>query len=1083
MAPRPWIARKGFSQTKQIAIRTPAQPARKGYGVILGQGGRGGGEGSNDGYDWETSSDYKVFFPGGLTSQGAPKFTGWNLWLDTFRKNAFVSSCVRLIAECLLAGGSRMVPTVEGSKPSTVGRDLVEGFLENFHPYYTIEEFLRAEFENLALASRDYIEVVPNQLGQPAAMFDLPQGTILPCPNKSGMFDKGRAFIQVLKNEDHPVEFSWDRVLWLRLPGMRGQSVNPLSPIELLSLPTGSTMEAERYIHSYFSSGGKMGFILTNKNWDKAQATEWLRYYQRQYTDSGHGHKPLVLYDGTEIEAPPKALGEFAQFLDIQRFDGRKVSGVFGVDPRLIGYPGEGALGGTEREQVMQELFVNNINPKKSVISQIFNRQIVVQGFGVTDWRWELVPFRTTMDAAARKVIADTYGVLKDRGFINTGKLEDLQRVRQQVDGELAEVTEQELADWPQPSAAPAAPFGPPSAPLQIESRPAPKPDQPVEPVDDDEDEDEGEERDEPNRDELGRFSASDQAAVALVSKHPAFGPATKGMTAEGKVKFATAMSTHPEIVAMKAAEEGHSTDAAKAGGVVHHEKISADEMATGGAPRDVVIEEAKGHAAKAHSLLKQAAHYLAKADKLAKATGFGLEGKDDEEGEDAFDHSDAIEEMMTAVKTGMSAKHDKGLRSEDERYNPYHHEAGQFTSPHEAAKHVAPDGTVSHLKLQPTTHGPSAPFGGSVEHGAGPCGAKNHGVAESWITGQKWATGAALREALHALLTTGDQSAHPAATHRLKRLYAAVRPDDDDGCVAERIVDVYGAAQKRDEVANGCCLDDRAAVPPGRKHADEWAEKTAKSLTKPLLGVLAKSRATLAAIFAGSGSDASKIKAMKAANLLPGGGDVRASFRKAAKSLIGESKKIASDEIKAAAQKRADPPAKKDQQKDGEIEAKFGDVDDYLDAFGINHFDDMYESIVTKQRDVFLEGIREGWDQKTLVDTLEEKTEDYSEAVLNTVARTSSGDFYGWARHTAGKESGIVTYYWRSEINDERTAPVCQVLNGIQVAADRKEVEILSGSLHFNCRGNLSYGFDENFSTDEDRLAEGIAMIDPAFK
>lgn len=394
---------------------------------------------------------FSIWAPGLTPTQGAPEFVRWDDWLRVFLANSFVSAAVGLLARSMMSAGWRVVSEDEADPADPADIKRVEDFFKSCHPYLSVDELFQGTAETFVLASRAYLEIVPDQTGQPAQLLELPQGTIYPTPDKrTGLFtDLDRAFVQVMPKTHGerrpPVHFAWNEILWLRGAGMRINSLNPASPIEKLAMPIDSTVQSEQYIHSFFQSGGKMGLILENEKWDQAQAVAMRRYYERMYGKSRNAHKMLILYDGTKVHDMPKQVGEWAQFLDVQSFDGRKIAGVFGVDPRLIGYPGEGNLGGNERQQILEELHLNTVNPLKKLFSQGVTRQIVRDGFGIDGVRFELIPFESALDAAAKKTLADTFAVLAGQGFLSSGKLDDVNLVRRTVDPELAPVEQAEL--------------------------------------------------------------------------------------------------------------------------------------------------------------------------------------------------------------------------------------------------------------------------------------------------------------------------------------------------------------------------------------------------------------------------------------------------------------------------------------------------------------------------------------------------------------------------------------------------------------------------------------------------------------
>lgn len=439
--------------------------------------GRDGAPRSGVGVEWleptyqredDIIRDYAVFFPGNIVPGRTMPNRGPKSWLDVFKKNFAVSSCVRLIATSMLANGWELVANDEDGENETE-RAQIEEFFANCHPYYSFNEILYEALETVVLANHAYVEVVDNAIGQPAQLWNLPLANIIPRTDAQGYFRDDGAFVQVNdpRNPGTWTRFDWANVLWLRFPGVRSGGVNPMSPIEMLELPTSSAIESERYIHSFFASGGKFGMIIENEQWDQAQAEEARRYYERLYSDSSYGHRMMFLYDGSTLKEPPRQFWRWGELIDVQSFDGRKVCGVFGVDPRLIGYPGEGNLGGKgEREQAYNELFSKTVNPRAAIVSEIVTKQLLVQRFGITGWRWRLKPYRVDLDEGSRQTLAATYETMARTGLLNPRDVSDANVARAELNANLRELTEEDVK---------AVPLPPPTSVPREEERRAPR--------------------------------------------------------------------------------------------------------------------------------------------------------------------------------------------------------------------------------------------------------------------------------------------------------------------------------------------------------------------------------------------------------------------------------------------------------------------------------------------------------------------------------------------------------------------------------------------------------------------------------
>lgn len=290
--------------------------------------------------------------------------------------------------------------------------------------------------------------------------------------------------------------------------------------------------------------------------------------------------------------------------------------------------------------------------------------------------------------------------------------------------------------------------------------------------------------------------------------------------------------------------------------------------------------------------------------------------------------------------------------------------------------------------------------------------------------------------------------------------------------------------------------------VPPGRRHADRWADVVAPTIAKKVKTALAKKRVVLSDIFTGKHPREAAAKALKTFPDVP---HIASTFTKAVRTGYGHAKRFEALEIQKMAQAqgvktRADGDEPDDLEDPNALPledwvgagadagvvggmAYSKDVASYLDEFGLDSLGEVYDNLLAKQRTVFEQGLTEGWGVDKLVEELIDKTEAYSDAVVNAIVRTASTDFYGAARLKAGVESGVVKYFVRLEIDDNRTTDMCRLAKGLELGLDHPALDALSGALHWQCRGTLSPRLKGEPNTDEDRVQEVLAMMEPAFK
>lgn len=452
-------ARRSLKRALRAAKQ--AKPVRrKGYGGAISIGGGGSG----NGFDTSDSQSTGVWW--GQSSKPDERAAGFDAWLTLMKRNATVATCVRLIKDEIVALGDELVPAEGVDNPDESQLQIWNEFRAGCNSIYTWEEILAESIECAVLAGFSYTEVAINDFGQAGALFDLPQSTILPVSDGNGGLNESPAFVQIIREKGGAkrvaTEFSLREILWLRFGGMRTSGFNPSSPLEYLEIPINTMVESGRFINSFFESGAKMGLIIENQGWDKTRAIEMQRYYEREYSKSSKGHKPLVLYDGSTIKEPPKSFGQWAQFIDVTTFNGRGICGVLKVDPTLAGFDERGSLGGgNKREAAMQEFHDSNITPRKKMIGAQITQQLLRDCLGIFDYVYRFIPREKEVDAVKQSTLIGTYKIGVDIGVVSTKKLDDVNHIRAEISPNLKPLTSEELAAMhaaPAPVPAPVPP-------------------------------------------------------------------------------------------------------------------------------------------------------------------------------------------------------------------------------------------------------------------------------------------------------------------------------------------------------------------------------------------------------------------------------------------------------------------------------------------------------------------------------------------------------------------------------------------------------------------------------------------------
>lgn len=439
-----------------------ATPSRRGYGVAATGGstwsGRDGIEQVNDallGAYPMSGTSYK--------RQHDRRVAARVEW--AYKSHYAYASCVDLIAGAMLANGEqperrgwRVVPARDHRDEPIKNPDERQlepwfQFVGNCHRYKSFDSLLAPIVVQYVAANHVYAEIALSQLvnpdgeKQPGGLYHLPQAQIYPKVDDHGELDDAFPFWQ-LRPGQAPKPYRWSQVFWATFDAtLQNAGVNPMAPVDTLITPITSAIQAEKFILSYFSSGAKLGTIFKAPKMDEDEALDFLRWLKEHFMDSEKGHQPYVLFGDMEIADPPKTFQEFAQFFELQKQDVNKTCGRFRTDPRLISAQSQGsALGNKgEREHVWRELLLGPVNERKVSFSAHVTKQFLREGFGITDWNFELVPYRDHVDADRMANIATAYKTAGEAGIFNWKKLTELNQARHRIDSNMPERTQEEL--------------------------------------------------------------------------------------------------------------------------------------------------------------------------------------------------------------------------------------------------------------------------------------------------------------------------------------------------------------------------------------------------------------------------------------------------------------------------------------------------------------------------------------------------------------------------------------------------------------------------------------------------------------
>ncbi len=307
--------------------------------------------------------------------------------------------------------------------------------------------------------------------------YTLPQAEIYPMLDDHGELIEETPFWQ-LRDGQEPHPFSWPEMFYLEHGTMRGAGFYPTTPVDAIQVSVDSVIAAERYVRGFFRSGAKFGMVFEKEGeWSEEEALEFVTWVQQEFMNVDTSHRPFALWGGLHLkDALPQNAHDFTKMIELWAADLNKVCGRFNIDPTLVSaVPRGGHLGGqSDRQQKWIEAMLGPINNRKSEFSDAVTYQFFRQGFGITDWDFELVKYRHAQDAATMLAVAQAYAAAKSSGIVDWSRLPDLNTSRKIFDPDLELITEEEHAKFLENTKPPPPPAQlPPRESLDINTDPA----------------------------------------------------------------------------------------------------------------------------------------------------------------------------------------------------------------------------------------------------------------------------------------------------------------------------------------------------------------------------------------------------------------------------------------------------------------------------------------------------------------------------------------------------------------------------------------------------------------------------------
>lgn len=293
------------------------------------------------------------------------------------------------------------------------------------------------------------------------------------------------------------------------------------------------------------------------------------------------------------------------------------------------------------------------------------------------------------------------------------------------------------------------------------------------------------------------------------------------------------------------------------------------------------------------------------------------------------------------------------------------------------------------------------------------------------------------------------------------------------------------------DESATGKRARAKKAVKPAVDAMSAWTAVTTAALSADLAASIAKGIETLKPIYDRSMrdgyTDANKA-AFEKANVLPRSGELAKDFRKALKAHYANAVKMAQAELKAAG-KRTGAPG--DAAIDGDLSEAAratgktaGGMDNWIESFGDEEFDDIYSALTKKMRKVFLTGLKSRWSTSEFVTQISAKAPEFSEKEIERVVRTAGTDIFNIGRQNVAEASGdVVAYRYTAIMEPERTCKLCLDADGLEIGINDPDVDRCRPPVHPYCRCVLEFiPAGEPWKTDTKQLSDFVNAIESEY-
>lgn len=299
--------------------------------------------------------------------------------------------CSNRIRDAVIGGGFVIKP-VEGKTGTKKELKQLIDFFDSPNSDDTIETLIGSGIGALLAYGNWYIEKVPTKgtanrrKKEIAQLYNLNSTRVKllvdASKKKQGILTK--VGYQRLTAENKKINYALDEVCHIKLPdykaGLYGRAIleDNLSNTQLL-------LRAITYNISILRNGGRppLQIILPDDS-NEADADAVNAYFEKNFMGAENAGKTMVTFKGAKIDTLGVTPEEMS-YLSLLNFGLKLVAGQYGVPLILIGFP-EGTNRATASE-ARRSFYYTNIYPLRRLITNKLNREIVINGLGITGWK------------------------------------------------------------------------------------------------------------------------------------------------------------------------------------------------------------------------------------------------------------------------------------------------------------------------------------------------------------------------------------------------------------------------------------------------------------------------------------------------------------------------------------------------------------------------------------------------------------------------------------------------------------------------------------------------------------------------